>query len=166
MAVVASRGRATEVEAGPASPSGVAAGDLYARYSLQIYRYCYARLRSREEAEDAAQITFLNAFRSLSRGVTPEVEQAWLFKIAENVCLTRVRSTVRRLRVESPTDLEPMHEVVAAPESEEIDLEALQDVLARLPGQQRRAILLREWQGLSYAEIAHELGTSHSAVET
>jgi RNA polymerase sigma-70 factor (ECF subfamily) len=144
----------------------VAASELYDRYSAQIYRYCYARLRSREEAEDAAQITFLNAFRSLSRGVTPEVEQAWLFKIAENVCLTRVRSTVRRLRVESPTDLEPMHEVVAAPESEEIDLEALQDVLARLPGQQRRAILLREWQGLSYAEIATELGISQSAVET
>jgi RNA polymerase sigma factor (sigma-70 family) len=166
VAAVPSLGRATGVEAPPRPSESAAASELYNRYATRIYRYCFARLRSREEAEDATQITFLNAFRGLSRGITPELEQAWLYKIAENVCLTRVRSNVRRLRVESPTDLEPMHDIVAAPVSAEIDLETLQDVLARLPEQQRRAILLREWQGLSYAEIAVELGISQSAVET
>jgi RNA polymerase sigma factor (sigma-70 family) len=166
LAAVPSFGRASEVQAPPPPRENAAAGDLYNRYADRIYRYCYARLRSREEAEDATQTVFLNAFRGLSRGVTPEIEGAWLYKIAENVCLTRARSTVRRMRVESPTDLEPLHESVAAPTREDIDLEGLQDVLSRLPEQQRRAILLREWQGLSYAEIATALGISQSAVET
>ena len=165
MAAVPSVGRASEVEAAAAPNGSAATRDLYDRYARQVYRYCYGRLRSREEAEDATQTVFLNAFRGLRRGVMPEVEQAWVYKIAENVCLTRVRSNVRRLRVESPADLEPLHEVVAAPAPGEVDLEALQDALARLPEQQRRAILLREWQGLSYAEIASELGISQSAVE-
>jgi RNA polymerase sigma factor (sigma-70 family) len=123
-------------------------------------------LRSREEAEDATQTTFLNAFRGLQRGVTPELEQAWLYKIAENVCLSRARSAVRRLRVESPVDLDPLHESVAAPQRGRDELHGIQDALAALPEQQRRAILLREWQGLSYAEIATELGISQGAVET
>jgi RNA polymerase sigma factor (sigma-70 family) len=163
---VPSLGRASEVEAPPLEAETTAAGDLYARYSARIYGYCLNRLRSREEAEDATQTTFLNAFRGLRRGVTPEVEQAWLYKIAENVCLTRVRSNVRRMRVEAPTDLEPLHELVAAPARSGEELRGLEDALARLPEQQRRAILLREWQGLSYTEIAQALGTSQSAVET
>jgi RNA polymerase sigma factor (sigma-70 family) len=143
-----------------------AAGDLYSRFSEQIYRYCYSRLRSREEAEDATQTTFLNAFRGLRRGVTPETEQAWLYKIAENVCLTRLRSNVRRLRVESPVDLDPLHDVLAAPQRRRDELHGISEALAGLPEQQRRAILLREWQGLSYLEIAGELEITQSAVET
>ena len=165
MAAVPSLGRATEVEA-PRPADGAVAGALYARYSERIYRYCLSRLRSREEAEDATQTTFLNAFRGLQRGVTPELEQAWLYKIAENVCLTRVRTNTRRRRVESPTDLEPLQEFVAAPQREGDELNGISDALAALPEQQRRAILLREWQGLSYREIAAELGISQGAVET
>jgi RNA polymerase sigma factor (sigma-70 family) len=165
MAAVPSLGRATGVEA-PRPAEDAVAGELYARYSERIYRYCLSRLRSREEAEDATQTTFLNAFRGLQRGVTPELEQAWLYKIAENVCLTRVRTNTRRRRVEAPTDLEPLHDSVAAPQRDRDELHGISDALAALPEQQRRAILLREWQGLSYREIAAELGISQGAVET
>jgi RNA polymerase sigma factor (sigma-70 family) len=165
MAAVPSLGRATEVEA-PRPVEGAVASELYARYSKRIYRYCLSRLRSREEAEDATQTTFLNAFRGLQRGVTPELEQAWLYKIAENVCLSRARTNTRRRRVESPTDLEPLQDFVAAPQRERDELDGISDALAALPEQQRRAILLREWQGLSYREIAAELGVSQGAVET
>jgi RNA polymerase sigma factor (sigma-70 family) len=163
---VPSFGRASEIEAPPVPRETAAAGDLYSRFSERIYRYCYSRLRSREEAEDATQTTFLNAFRGLRRGVTPDLEQAWLYKIAENVCLTRQRSNVRRLRVESPVDLDPLHDVFAAPQRRRDELHGISDALAGLPEQQRRAILLREWQGLSYLEIAGELGITQSAVET
>ncbi len=166
MAAVPSLGRASEVEAAPRTNEDALAGELYARHSERIYRYCFNRLRSREEAEDATQTTFLNALRGLQRGVTPELEQAWLYKIAENVCLTRVRANVRRRRVESPTDLDPLHELIASPAGEADALRGIEDALARLPEQQRRAILLREWQGLSYREIADELGLSQGAVET
>ena len=80
--------------------------ELYERFSRQIFAFCLVQLRNREEAEDAVQTTFLNAFRGLERGVVPELESAWLYKIAQHVCLTRRRSWSRRRLVESPQDLE------------------------------------------------------------
>ena len=163
MVAVPSRGRA-DLQA-PA-PEAAATHELYERHARAIYYFCLGRLRNPEEAEDATQSTFLNAFRGLQRGVAPEHEAAWLYKIAENVCLTRVRSSARRRRVESPGDLETVAEIVPAPEPDAEELRALPEALEAMPEQQRRALLLREWQGLSYREIAEELEVSQSAVET
>jgi RNA polymerase sigma factor (sigma-70 family) len=165
LAAVPSTGRATEVEPRPA-PEAEATRALYERHAGQVYSFCLHRLGSREEAEDAVQSTFLNAFRGLSRGIVPESESAWLFKIAENVCLTRHRSTRRRGRVESPTDVHVLQDVVPAREHRGDELMPLGAALAGMPDSQRRAILLREWQGLSYREIAEEMELSQSAVET
>jgi RNA polymerase sigma-70 factor (ECF subfamily) len=140
------------------------ARELYARYYPAVYGYLLSRLRSREDAEDAAQNTFLRAFAALQRGVVPESETAWLFAIAHNVCLSSRLAWVRRRRVEAPHDLDEL--VVAAPESRREELTGLEDALAAMPPRLRQAFLLREWQGLSYAEIAAELDTSRSAVET
>jgi hypothetical protein len=96
----------------------------------------------------------------------PELEAAWLFKIAHNVCLSRRRSSWRRGRVESPADFEAVEELTPAPSRGADELIGLQDVLEQMPETQRRAILLREWQGLSYREIATELELSQGAVET
>ncbi len=166
MAAVPSIGRATAVEPRPVDSEAQATSLLYERYSRQIFNFCLHRLGSREEAEDAAQTTFLNAFRGMQRGVRPELEQAWLFKIAENVCLTRHRSTFRRRRVESPSDLDVLQEVVPSPQRDAETLIRLSDALSEMSDQQRKALLLREWQGLSYREIADELGLSQPAVET
>jgi RNA polymerase sigma factor (sigma-70 family) len=149
-----------------ALPETARATDLYERYASRLYGFCLHRLGSREEAEDAVQTTFLNAFRGLSRGVVPTSESAWLFKIAENVCLSRHRASFRRRRLEAPGDLAAVEETVAAPERADEELIPLEDALADMPEAQRRALLLREWQGLSYREIAAELEVSQSAVET
>jgi RNA polymerase sigma factor (sigma-70 family) len=158
-------GRATRVER-PFAPGADAAGDLYERYSAQIFGYCHHQLGSREEAEDAVQTTFMNAFRGLSRGIVPELESAWLFKIAHNVCLSRRRSSWRRGKVEAPNNFEVLQEVIPGREQVSDELIGLQDVLEQMPENQRRAILLREWQGLTYREISTELGLSQAAVET
>jgi RNA polymerase sigma factor (sigma-70 family) len=158
-------GRATRVER-PFAPGADAAGDLYERFSAQIHGYCLHQLGSREEAEDAVQTTFMNAFRGLSRGIVPELESAWLFKIAHNVCLSRRRSSWRRGKVEAPNNLEVLQEVIPGREQIADELIGLQDVLEGMPENQRRAILLREWQGLTYREISAELGLTQSAVET
>src|SRR5262245_20190119 len=165
MAAVPAIGRAAKVERSVA-PESDATRDLYERFSAQIMGYCLHQLGSREEAEDAVQTTFMNAFRGLQRGIVPQVEAAWLFKIAHNVCLSRRRSTWRRGRVEAPNNLEVLQEVIPARERLGDELIRLQDVLEQMPESQRRAILLREWQGLSYREIADELGLSQAAVET
>jgi RNA polymerase sigma factor (sigma-70 family) len=139
---------------------------LYQRHATKIFRYCQHQLGSREEAEDAVQSTFLNAFRGIKRGILPENESAWLFAIAQNVCLSRRRSTWRRGRIESPTDFDVVQELAPAPSRLADELLGLQDVLEQMPESQRRAILLREWQGLSYREIGEELQLSQTAVET
>ena len=165
MAAEPSIGRATRVER-PFARGAAAAGDLYERYSAQILGYCLHQLGSREEAEDAVQTTFMNAFRGLSRGIVPELESAWLFKIAHNVCLSRRRSSWRRGKIEAPNNFEVLQEVIPGREQVADELIGLQDVLEKMPENQRRAILLREWQGLTYREISAELGLSQAAVET
>jgi len=142
------------------------AEELFTEHSRRIYAYCLRQLGSREEAEDAVQATYLNACRSLLSGFEPDVAQAWLYKVAQNVCLTRQRSSWRRRRVERPGDLREIEELVAAPHDPDDELFGIDDALAALPEQQRRAILLREWKGLSYREVAAEMELSQGAVET
>ncbi len=142
------------------------AEDLFNEHYRRLYSYCLRQLGSPEEAEDAVQATYLNACRSLMAGFEPDVAQAWLFKVAQNVCLTRQRSTWRRARLERPQDLQEMQDFLAAPEPPADELFGLEEALAGLPDQQRRAILLREWQGLSYREVAAKLGLTQAAVET
>jgi RNA polymerase sigma factor (sigma-70 family) len=166
LVAVPSMGRASEVTPRRAAPEADATRDLYERYARQIYSYCLHQLGNREEAEDATQSTFLNAFRGFKRGVDPEFESAWLYKIAQNVCLTRQRSSSRRRKVEAPGDLEAMQDFVPAHEVDSDELIRLPEALDAMPEQQRRALLLREWQGLSYKEIGDELQLSQAAVET
>ena len=166
MVAVPSIGRASQVTPRRAAPEADATRDLYERYARQIYAYCHHQLGNREEAEDAMQSTFLNAFRGFKRGVDPEFESAWLYKIAQNVCLTRQRSSSRRRRVESPGDLDAIQDILPSHEVDSDELIGLPEALQGLPKQQQRALLLREWQGLSYKEIADELELTQAAVET
>jgi RNA polymerase sigma factor (sigma-70 family) len=166
LVAVPSIGRATEVTPRRAAPEADATRDLYERYARQIYTYCLHQLGNREEAEDATQSTFLNAFRGYKRGVDPEFESAWVYKIAQNVCLTRQRSSSRRRKVETPGDLDAMQDYVPAHQADSDELIRLPEALDAMPEQQRRALLLREWQGLSYKEIGEELELSQAAVET
>jgi RNA polymerase sigma-70 factor (ECF subfamily) len=141
---------------------------LYERHSSRIFGFCLSRLGSREDAEDALQLTFLNAQRGLGRGVVPDYELAWLFKIAQNVCHNRYQSAKRRGRVEAPHDLDSLQDVIASPEraGSGVSLGELTQALGTIPARQRKALLLREFQGYSYEEIAAELDVSVAAVET
>jgi RNA polymerase sigma factor (sigma-70 family) len=141
-------------------------GELYARYGRTVTGLCRALLRDPAEAEDAAQQTFLSAHRALQNGTQPLEPAAWLATIARHECWARTR---RRMR-------EPLsaHELETAslqqdPLSEAIrraDLAALWAAIAALPRQQRDALLLREFGGLSYEELAKALAVSGPAVES
>src|SRR5690242_1777360 len=148
-----------------ATAEAAQAGLLYERYAGRLLAFCRSRLGSREEAEDAVQQTFLNAHRSLRSGTVPHAEAAWMFAIAANVCRERHRSAWRRSRVEVVSDDGLVGEQ-AAPEHSHDELAGVADALAELTPNQRRAILMREWQGLSYREIAGELALTEGAVET
>jgi RNA polymerase sigma-70 factor, ECF subfamily len=139
--------------------------ELFEEHSGWIYGYCFRLLRSREEAEDALQTTYLQACRSIAQGTRPTAGSAWLLRIAHNVCLTRLRSTSRRSKVERAQDVRLLEAVAAPVDHRRDELLDLREGLAGLPDQQRTAFLLREWKGLSHREIATELGLTQSAVE-
>ena len=166
MAAVSPVGRASGLEPLElVAGSHAAAAALYERHSNRVFAYCLSRLGRREDAEDAAQTTFLHAVRGMRRGVVPSIEVAWLLGIARNVCLSRWESVGRRGRLElacDPVDLERS----PAPQGRGDELIGLEDALGRLPEQQRRAVLLRDWRGLSYEEVATQMGVSLANAET
>jgi RNA polymerase sigma factor (sigma-70 family) len=153
------------VSALPQSDVG-SATSLYERHRSRLVGFCTAQMGSRDEAEDAVQDTFIYALRALRRGVVPESETAWLFTIARNVCSSRRRNGSRRGRVVVTRDLDALQDILPARERQRDELFGLREALAAIPESQRQAILLREWQGLTYAEIAEALDLSASAVET
>jgi RNA polymerase sigma-70 factor (ECF subfamily) len=165
LAAITSVGRASGLDSLEV-PDESGTATLYERHSGSVFGYCLSRLGRREDAEDAVQTTFLQAFRSLRRGVVPLVESAWLIGIARNVCRARWEAAGRELRLESACDPVELDQGNAAPEGRRDELIGLQEALAQLPEQQRDAVLLRDWRGLSYDEVAEQLGVSHAAVET
>jgi RNA polymerase sigma-70 factor (ECF subfamily) len=131
-----------------------------------MHRFCRNQLGSHEEAEDATQLTFIQALRGLERGASLDSEPGWLFTIPRNVCLNSKRSRFRRSRLETPSSLYEDEEASTSLERKPFALLGLVDALQALPSLQRQALLLREWQGLSYAEITTDLELSQAAVET
>jgi len=143
-----------------------AAAALFSAHRDRIREYCRGQLHDRQEADDALQSTFLYAYRLLERGVTPRRPLPWLYTIAHNVCRTRRRALRNRERVESSVDLDTLDETNGRSDPTRDDLDDLANALSALPATQRDALLLREWHGLSYGEIATRLCITQSAVET
>ena len=136
--------------------------ELYRQHVGDVYRYTYAVLGNHADAEDVTQTTFVNALRALERGEIPAEPSHWLTVIAHNLVRQRWRQAAAR-----PTLVELEADVADAPEEDEaFELEELVRALQRIPETQREAIVMRELEGRSYAEIATVMGLSTSALET
>jgi len=134
---------------------------IYRRHRREVYGSVLRDVRDPDEAEDVTQAAFLNAYRAMRRGDQPEKPRAWLLTIARNVVRRRAH-----LRAERPQEVELDSELLLTLDEDEGSASAdIHAALLRLTDAQREAILLREIQGRSYAEIAFELGLSLSAVE-
>jgi RNA polymerase sigma factor (sigma-70 family) len=136
--------------------------ELYREHAAEIFRYTYAVLGNRADAEDVTQTTFVNALRALERGERPRTPKNWLITIAHNLIRQRFRQQQTR-----PREVELDHELPAAEAGD--DGPALDDLvraLQRIPPTQRQALVLRELEGRSYVEIAALLEISQSALET
>ena len=134
---------------------------IYRRHRREVYGSVLRDVRDPDEAEDVTQAAFLNAFRAMRRGDAPEKPRAWLLTIARNVVRRRAR-----LRAERPQEVELDSELLLTLDDDEGSAsEDIHAALLRLTDAQREAILLREIQGRSYAEISFELGLSLAAVE-
>lgn len=149
---------------------------LVHRYETRVFNLCYRMLADPDAAADAAQDTFLSAFRHIQtfRGGS---FRSWLLRIATNTCYDVLRARKRRpvLSLDHPSDTEESRadrEPIDPGESPDETVlrhelaHAIQDALSGLPDDQRLVIVLCDIQGMSYqeiAEITHQnLGTVKS----
>ena len=150
------------------SPAAAAASSerLYARHNRMVFGLCRALLRDPTEAEDAAQQVFLSAHRSLLNGAEPHEPAAWLATIARNECWARISGRMREPLPSDAADEVAGHEDPVAEAIRRADLAALWRAIRALPRQQREALLLREFGGLRYDELAAALAVTEPAVES
>jgi RNA polymerase sigma factor (sigma-70 family) len=134
---------------------------LYRRHAAPVYRYVYAVLGNHADAEDVTQQTFMNAFRALARGTKPRKAENWLLTIAHNEVRRHFRKTHGRA-FEVELDERLAH---PAPERTDPSLADLLRALQHLPPAQRAALVMREFEGRSYAEIAQILDVTQDALE-
>src|SRR5215204_1023630 len=130
---------------------------LYRRHLPEVYRYVLRDVGNRADAEEVTQNAFLDAYRALGRGHTPEKPRAWLFGIAKNATRRRYRTLSRR-----PHEVELDHELMeSVAEADRPQLEELRAAVGSLPATHQQVLFLREIEGLSYAEIANRMDLSH-----
>ncbi|MGH3020011.1 MAG: RNA polymerase sigma factor, partial [Gaiellaceae bacterium] len=134
---------------------------LYRRHRRDVYRAVLRDVRDAEEAEDVTQIAFLDAYRALQRGDEPIRPRAWLLTIAQNAVRRRYRT-----RALGPREVELQAELLVAPDETGPSAVEIRQAFARLTPSQRKALVLREIAGRSYAEIAATLDLTVPAVET
>jgi RNA polymerase sigma-70 factor (ECF subfamily) len=136
--------------------------ELYRAHAAEVYRYAYAVLGNRADAEDVAQSTFVNALRALERGEHPRKPANWLITIAHNLIRQRFRQQQSR-----PSLVELDREIPALETDDNgPSIDELVRALQRIPQAQREAIVLRELEGRSYKEISGILAISESALES
>jgi RNA polymerase sigma-70 factor (ECF subfamily) len=142
---------------------------LVEQYQTPVFNLCYRMLGDPYEAEDAAQETFLRAYRAMRRYDSSRPFATWLLSIASHHCIDLIRR--RRMRL-VPIDSLP-GEVIPDPgitpetalrQSE--DQQQMQELLAELSPTDRSAVVLYYWYEYSYEEIAAALSLTVSAVKS
>lgn len=136
---------------------------LVRHHQPAVYRVALRMLGSDADAQDAAQETFVRAWRGLARFRGDSAVSTWLYRIVTRRCLDVIAA--RR----PADDLEQVVPAGGADPAETVELRerlrAVTDAIAALPGEQRAALVLREFEGLSYQSVAEVLDTSVPAVK-
>jgi RNA polymerase sigma-70 factor (ECF subfamily) len=148
--------------------------ELVVRWERPIYALAYRTIGREEDARDVCQETFLRAFRALPGFRGQAKFSSWLYRIALNLCRDWIRRERRTPVVQPPEDMDLIEMAAAAEPSESIEeLVARKDLtrlveqaMALLPEEQRTAIVLKEYHGLTFQEIAELVGCPLSTVKT
>ena len=148
---------------------------LVVRWERPIFALAYRVLGQEDDARDICQEAFLRAFRAIGGFRGQAKFSSWLYRIALNLCRDWIRRERRVTMVAPPADSEagPL-DVLADPDSyaaEEAVVRrelgrAVERVMAGLPEEQRTAIVLKEYHGLTFREIADLQGCPLSTVKT
>ncbi len=138
-------------------------------YQRSVYNLCYRMLGNAEDAEDAAQETFLRAFHSLRKFDQQRSFATWLLSIAAHYCIDQIRK--RKMTVFSLEDVpdiefaghDPLPETTISLRE---DQQRIQQLLKTLSELDRATVVLYYWYDFSYEEIAQTLSLTVSAVKS
>ncbi len=143
------------------------------RYKDAIFNLIYHFLADYHRSQDVSQETFLRVLKNVDRYRSKNSFKTWLYRIAVNLCKNELRNRSRRKMVslsDPDLDVESLIGGNYIPPDEAYENEEMrkliQDALGNLPEDQRMAIVLREYQDLSYEEIAAALSCSLGAVKS
>ncbi|MDQ3766159.1 MAG: sigma-70 family RNA polymerase sigma factor [Actinomycetota bacterium] len=143
---------------------------IYNRYLWSVYDVCYRILGNRDDAQEATQEAFLKVYQALGRFNGSYRLGPWIIRIATNVSLDHLR--LRKRRPQDSVSIDALHQEPRAyaegPEQilmERAEGDKVRQVLSSLPPAHRAAIVLRDYEGLTYREIALNLGISESQVK-
>ena len=147
---------------------------LVLRWERPIYALAYRVIGREEEARDVAQETFLRAFRAIKGFKGQAKFSSWLYRITLNLCRDWIRKERRAPVSQAPEGIDIIELAGEATPSESIeDLvsrrelgRAVAKAMAMLPEEQRTAIILKEYHGLTFQEIADMLDCPLSTVKT
>ncbi len=147
---------------------------LILRWERPIYALAYRTIGREEDARDVCQETFLRAFRALPGFRGQAKFSSWLYRIALNLCRDWIRRERRAPVFQAPDGVDLIELAAAAEPSESIeDLVARKDMtelveraMTMLPEEQRTAIVLKEYHGLTFQEIADLQACPLSTVKT
>ncbi|HET7618695.1 MAG TPA: sigma-70 family RNA polymerase sigma factor [Vicinamibacterales bacterium] len=147
---------------------------LVLRWERPIYALAYRVIGREEDARDVCQETFLRAFRALGGFKGQAKFSSWLYRITLNLCRDWIRRQRRTPIAEMPEGVDLIELA-----SESTPVESIEDLVARreigraiaramadLPSEQRTAIILKEYHGLTFQEIADLLDCPLSTVKT
>src|SRR4051794_11308123 len=140
---------------------------LHDRYRQRLFAYVRQMLSaaSRQDAEDVLQDVFVRAYGAL-RGDAREMNvRAWLYRVAHNRCIDHLRRPLPPAADVFEVSRKPLQDPVEEAQRRD-DLSRLVEDIGRLPDQQRSALLMRELDGMSYADLANALGVTVPAVKS
>jgi RNA polymerase sigma-70 factor (ECF subfamily) len=142
---------------------------LVEAYQRPVYNLCYRMLGNAEDAEDAAQETFLRAYKSLRRFDQSRPFATWLLSIAAHYCIDQMRrkdlavTSIDDMLVPEVPDTVPDMDTRLGQKQEQQRIRAVLEALEPLD---RAAVVMYYWYDYSYDEICRELGLSMSAVKS
>jgi RNA polymerase sigma-70 factor (ECF subfamily) len=148
--------------------------ELMLRWERPIYALAYRTIGREEDARDVCQETFLRAFRALPGFRGQAKFSSWLYRITLNLCRDWARRERRTPVVQAPENVDLIELAAAAAPAVSIEdlvaerhqARAIEQLMATLPQEQRTAIVLKEYHGLTFQEIADLLGCPLSTVKT
>jgi RNA polymerase sigma-70 factor (ECF subfamily) len=141
---------------------------LVERWEKPVFAFLYRMLGSYEGAQELGQETFLRMYREAKRYQPSGQFRSWLFRIAGNQARTRLRRRriVQWVRFDCDAHDVPARDIGVDENLEREETRvAVRAAIARLPERQRQVVVLRQYEGLSYQEIADVVNTTVSAVE-